>query len=76
MGEPSPASWRLESQPVLQVSWNEMPYMIPAAGSNSRPSDVSFPNWMKGQPAGLDVTMTSSIQQITSKGLLPHKAMS
>ena len=34
MGEPSPASWRLESQPVLQVSWNEMP------GTNSRPADV------------------------------------
>jgi len=45
-----------------------MPYMIPAAGSNSRPPDVSFPNWMKGQPAGLDVTMTSSIQQLTCRG--------
>jgi len=72
--EPSLASWRLESQPVLQVSWNEMLYLIP--GTNSRPPDVCFPNWMKGQPAGLDVTVTSSIQQLTCKGLLPHKAMS
>ena len=41
----------------------EAPSLIP--GSSSRPADVYLPNWKRGQPAALDVTVISTMQQLT-----------
>ncbi len=43
-----------------------MPSLIP--GSSSRPTDVYFPNWKRGQPAALDVSVISTMQQTTVNG--------
>ena len=44
----------------------EFPSLIP--GFSSRPADVYLPNWKNGQPAALDVTVISSLQQQTLSG--------
>ena len=44
----------------------EVPSLIP--GSSSRPADVYLPNWRRGQPAALDVTVISTLQQQTLSG--------
>ena len=44
----------------------EVPSLIP--GSSSRPADVYLPNWTRGQPAALDVTVISPLQQLTMQG--------
>ena len=44
----------------------EAPALIPS--SSSRPADVFLPNWKRGQPAALDVTVTSPLQQVTVAG--------
>ena len=41
----------------------EMPSMVP--GSASRPADVFLPTWEGGQPAALDVTVVSTLQNRT-----------
>ena len=41
----------------------EVPSLIP--GSSSRPADVYFPCWKRGQPAALDVSVISTLQQLT-----------
>ena len=44
----------------------EVPSLIP--GSSSRPADVYFPCWKRGQPAALDVSVISTLQQLTVNG--------
>ena len=44
----------------------EVPALIP--GSRSRPADVYLPNWKRGQPAAIDVTVISTLQQLTLAG--------
>lgn len=44
----------------------EAPSLIP--GSSSRPADVYLPNWKRGQPAALDITVISTMQQQTLAG--------
>ena len=44
----------------------EMPSLIP--GSASRPVDVFLPTWERGQPAALDVTVVSTLQNRTVAG--------
>ena len=44
----------------------EAPSLIP--GSSSRPADVYLPIWVRGQPAALDVTVISTLQQQTLSG--------
>ena len=44
----------------------EVPSLIP--GSISRPADVYFPCWKRGQPATLDVSVISTLQQLTVNG--------
>ena len=44
----------------------EAPSLIP--GSSSRPADVYLPYWVRGQPAALDVTVISTLQQQTLTG--------
>ena len=41
----------------------EMPSLIP--GSKSHPADVYLPHWKQGQPAALDVSVISPLQQLT-----------
>ena len=44
----------------------EVPSLIP--GSSSRPADVYLPHWKRGQPAALDVSVISTLQQLTVNG--------
>ena len=44
----------------------EVPALIP--GTSSRPADVSLPIWKRGQPAALDVTLISTLQNLTVAG--------
>ena len=44
----------------------EAPSLIP--GSSSCPADVYLPYWVRGQPAALDVTVISTLQQQTLTG--------
>ena len=41
----------------------EVPSLIP--GTSSRPADVYLPIWKRGQPAALDVSVISTMQQQT-----------
>ena len=40
--------------------------MIP--GTRSRPADIFLPNWSRGRPATLDVTVISTLQPLTLQG--------
>ena len=44
----------------------EVPSLIP--GTRSRPADIFLPIWQRGQPAALDVTVISTLQQSTVEG--------
>ena len=44
----------------------EVPSLIPS--SQSRPADIFLPNWKRGQPAALDVTVISTLQRLTLQG--------
>ena len=44
----------------------ETPSLIPS--SRSPPADVFLPNWKRGQPAALDITVISSLQKETISG--------
>ena len=44
----------------------EVPSLIP--GTLSRPADIFLPNWKRGRPAALDVTVISTLQQLTLRG--------
>ena len=39
------------------------------------PLDIFLPNWQRGQPAALDVTVISTLQQSPCMGLPPHRVM-
>ena len=54
------------AQSAALVPQKEVPFLIP--GSSSRPAEVYLPNWKRGQPAALDVTVISSLQQQTLSG--------
>lgn len=43
-----------------------MPSLIP--DTRSRPADIFLPNWKRGRPAALDVTVISTLQQLTIHG--------
>ena len=43
-----------------------MPALIP--GASSRPADVFLPIWKRGQPAALDITVISTLQNLTVAG--------
>ena len=51
------------SQTAALAPRKEVPSLIP--GSQSRPADVFLPTWTRGQPAALDITVISSLQQLT-----------
>ena len=44
----------------------EVPSLVP--GTSSRPADVYLPNWCRGRPAALDVTVISTLQSLTLAG--------
>ena len=44
----------------------EVPSLIP--GTRSRPADIFLPNWCRGRPAALDVTVISTMQPLTQSG--------
>ena len=44
----------------------EVPSLIP--GTSSRPADIFLPNWSRGCPATLDVTVISTLQSFTLVG--------
>ena len=44
----------------------EAPTLIP--GTRSRPADIFLPNWCRGRPAALDVTVISTMQPLTQSG--------
>ena len=44
----------------------EVPSLIP--GTLSQPADIFLPNWQRGKPAALDVTVISTLQQSTLQG--------
>ena len=44
----------------------EVPALIP--GSANRPADVFLPNWDRGFPAALDVTVICTLQDLTVAG--------
>ena len=43
-----------------------MPFLIPK--SRGRPADIYLPHWNRGQPAVLDFTVISTMQQLTVRG--------
>ena len=54
------------AQIVALAPWKEFPLLIP--GTRSRPADIFLPIWQRGQPAALDVTVISILQQSTVSG--------
>ena len=44
----------------------ELPSLIP--GSQARPADIFLPNWERGHPTALDVTVISTLQPLTLQG--------
>ena len=44
----------------------ELPSLIP--GSQGRPADIFLPNWDRGRPTALAVTVISTLQQLTLQG--------
>ena len=54
------------AQSAALAPWKEAPSLIPE--SSSRPADVYLPYWVRGQPAALDVTVISTLQQQTLTG--------
>ena len=54
------------SQSAALAPRKEVPSPIP--GSQSRPADIFLPNWCRGQPAALDVTVISTMQPLTLAG--------
>ena len=63
---PSVMSSLLQPNQLLCLPQKEAPTII--AGTSSRPADVFLPTWSRGQPAALDVTVMSPLQQQTVSG--------
>ena len=51
------------AQSAALVPRKEAPSLIPS--SSSRPADIYLPIWKRGQPVALDVTVISTMQQLT-----------
>ena len=51
------------AQSAALAPWKEAPSLIPS--SSSHPADIYLPIWMRGQPAPLDITVLSTMQQLT-----------
>ena len=51
------------SQSAALAPRKEVPSLIPS--SESHPADIFLPNWSRGQPAALDVTLISTMQPLT-----------
>ena len=51
------------AQSTTLASRKEMPSLVPR--SASRPADVFLPTWERGQPAAIDVTVVSTLQNRT-----------
>ena len=54
------------SQSAALAPRKEVPSLIP--GSSSRPADIYLPNWDRGRPVALDVTVISTLQLLTLSG--------
>ena len=54
------------AQTAALTPWRKVPSLIP--GTQSHPADVFLPNWARGRPAALDVTVISPLQQATLQG--------
>ena len=54
------------AQSTALAPWKELPSLIP--GTRSRQADIFLPNWQRGQPATLDVTVISTLQRVTLQG--------
>ena len=54
------------AQSVALASLKEVLALIP--GTCNRPADIYVPNWIRGQPAALDITVISTLQQQTLEG--------
>ena len=54
------------SQSAALAPRKELPSSIP--GSSSRPADIYLPNWDRGRPVALDVTVISTLQSLTLSG--------
>ena len=55
-----------QPNPLPLAPRKEVPSLIP--GTLSRHADIFLPNWLRGQPAALDVTVISTLQQSTLQG--------
>ena len=64
---PSVMPFSQQPQSAALAPRKEFPSLIP--GSSGRPADVYLLNWKRGQPAVLDVTVISSLQQQTLSGV-------
>ena len=42
-------------------------YLCVIVHNQSRPADIFLPNWERGRPAALDVSVISTLQQLTLK---------
>ena len=51
----------------------EVPTLIP--GTRSSPADIFLPNWCRGRPAALDVTVISTMQPLTQSGAASQLTM-
>ena len=56
----------LAAQSAALAPRKEVPSLIPA--SNSRPAENFLPNWSRGCPAAIDVTVISTMQLLTLAG--------
>ena len=54
------------AQPAALAPRRELPSLIP--GSQARPADIFLPNWERGRPTAFDVTVISTLQQLTLQG--------
>ena len=61
------------AQSTALVPRKEVPSLI--LGTLSRPADIFLPNWQRGQPAALDVTVISTLQQSTLLGAASTRVM-
>ena len=56
----------LAAQTAALAPRRELPSLIP--GSQARPADIFLPSWDRGRPTALDVTVISTLQQLTLQG--------
>ena len=59
------------AQSAALAPQKEVPTLIP--GTRSRSADIFIPNWCRGRPAALDVTVISTMQPLTQSGAASEK---